>query len=657
MRRKALLFFFLLPFLKTWSQNPATIFTIPNRTIVLPCGTNCTSISVTVPHIKETSTYVVTTSPYLPFAYATPTGTVAIPNYIDDRWSPVINIGFPFCFYGTTYPSLLVGSNSNITFDVSRANTGSGYSISNPIPSTSYAPSSIFGPYHDIDPQLAVQPADRKIEYRVEGVAPKRRFIASYNDLPYYSDNCSQYHATHEMVLYESTGVIEVYMKDNPSCSEWNSGLAILGVQNQNSTQAVAAPGKNATVWGSMGMNEAYRFTPFGGTPKFKKAELLINGFTVAVGDTASGTPGNLNLNFPNVCPVTDSTAYVVRVTYGSCADPSQDVSFDDTVYVKKSFAPVLTLATQNATCSTGGTITANVAGGGAYQYSLNNGTPQASNVFSNLSAGTYTVSVSNGTCSASSQATISLVNNLTVTALPLDTSFCTGASFTPRVTTNGTPSYSWSPSAGLSSSTVAQPLITASQNTSYTLTATEGSCQATAVIRVTVFPGAQVSAGPDQVIIAGDRVQLLASGSQGAYLWTPSSGLSATNVLQPVASPTQTQSYNLKVTTSQGCTASDDVLVTVVPYCVKPMEAFTPNGDGINDVWLVTNGNCLKTAKAEVFNRYGNRVFQSDDYKNDWNGTFKGSPLPDGTYYFVITYQLINGKLVYLKGNVTILR
>src|SRR5438128_5305274 len=111
MRRKALLTFLLLPFLKSWSQNPATIFTIPNRNIVLPCGTTCTSLTATVPHIKQSTDYLVTSMQYLPFAYTTTTGNEETPIYNDDTWSPKISIGFPFCFYGITYPSLLMGSN------------------------------------------------------------------------------------------------------------------------------------------------------------------------------------------------------------------------------------------------------------------------------------------------------------------------------------------------------------------------------------------------------------------------------------------------------------------------------------------------------------------------------------------------------------------
>jgi gliding motility-associated-like protein len=87
-------------------------------------------------------------------------------------------------------------------------------------------------------------------------------------------------------------------------------------------------------------------------------------------------------------------------------------------------------------------------------------------------------------------------------------------------------------------------------------------------------------------------------------------------------------------------------------------MEAFTPNGDGINDLWLLTNGTaCLTNIKAQVFNRYGSKVYESNNYQNNWNGTYKGDPLPDGTYYYIINFTLINGKLVQLKGNLTILR
>jgi gliding motility-associated-like protein len=591
MRSLSLMLLCVLSGILVSAQNPATVFTIPNRNITLPCGVNCTSISVSVPHIKQTDDYVVTNPPYLPYAYTTPTGTELTFLYQDDYWSDKISFpfAFSFCYYGINYPKLLVGSNSAITFDTTRAATGSGYSISSSgggIPNSAYAPSMIFGPYHDINPNLSS--TYKKIEWRVEGIAPKRRFIASYNDVPYFGSSCTEPRATHQMVLYENTGVIEVYIHDKPYCTDWNSGLSILGVQNSNQTKAVSANGKNATVWGSAGMDSCFRFTPSAGTPMYKRAQLLVNNVVVATAgtsDTATTAPAVLSINFPNVCPAADSTAYVVRVTYGSCSNPALEVSFDDTVYVKKQTAPTISTSVANS-------------------------------------------------------------------------NICLGGSTTATTTSTNTTAYSWSPTTGVSNPAIANPALSPTQTTTYTVTASNsGTCTAQSTVTVNVSQQVTANAGPDQYIIQGDPVTLYATASSGSYLWTPATGLNSATILNPVAIPQQTTTYEFKVTDAMGCFATDDVTVTVVPYCIKPMEAFTPNGDGINDLWLITNGNCLKSASVQVFNRYGGKVYESKDYKNNWDGTYNGKPVADGTYYYIISYTLINGKPVYLKGNVTILR
>ena len=719
----------------SWGQNPATTFTIANRNIVLPCGTGCTTITAQVPHVKQTTGYVITNPGYVPFAYTTPGGTVVSSIYVDDTWSQAITPGFNFCYWGNTYTQLLMGSNSAITFNTALAGQGSGWSITGGIPSTSYAASMIFGPYHDINPNLTS--ANKKIEWRVEGSAPKRRFIASYNDMPYFSGSCTTQRATHQMVLYEGTGIVEVYIHDKPFCTAWNSGFTILGMQDASRTNAIAAPGKNGTVWGTAGMDSCFRFIPSGGVSRLKTAQLLVNGVVVANADTSTLSPGVLNLNFPNVCPTADSTAYEIRVTYNDCvANPPTDVVFSDTVYVKK-IAPAaiavktdptcipngtitisasggtgpyqysinggttyqgsgtftnlaggaysvvvkdannctstpqtinltlvntmtISVAKTDGNCNAGGTITITAAGGGTppYEYSINGGTTyQSSNVFTGLAAGTYTVIARNiaSGCTASQSVTITFTNNLF--ADPINGgSVCLGNSFTPTVNTNAT-GFSWSPTTGVSNPNIANPTITPSTTTTYTLTVTLGSCTLQRSVTIGVFPGASIDAGADATIIAGDIYPMQATASAGNYLWTPSTGLSSATVLNPNASPLVTTTYRVRVTNTQGCFAEDDMVITVVPYCVKPMEAFTPNGDGINDLWLITNGNCLVSAKAQVYNRYGGKVFESNDYKNTWNGTYEGKPLPDGTYYYVITYKLVNGKTVFLKGNVTILR
>ena len=195
-----------------------------------------------------------------------------------------------------------------------------------------------------------------------------------------------------------------------------------------------------------------------------------------------------------------------------------------------------------------------------------------------------------------------------------------------------------------------------------HTITIRDNACGTlTKTITVATRPSPAVSAGPDVTIVDGDEATLVAtsSSSNGTNSWTPSGSIvSGGNTLTPVVKPNVSTTYTFRFQDSNGCVATDDAFVTVIPYCIKVMDAFTPNGDGMNDRWLVTNGApCTKKNAVTIFNRYGHVVYKSDDYKNDWDGTYNGKPVPDATYYYVVTLQLINGKSVYLKGDVTILR
>lgn len=269
--------------------------------------------------------------------------------------------------------------------------------------------------------------------------------------------------------------------------------------------------------------------------------------------------------------------------------------------------------------------------------------------------ATTYTVTGTTINCSIS-RSFIVTVNPLPVLNVHIDTTICLGASFNANTISDGT-SYSWLPVAGVSDPSIANPVLSPATTTTYTVTSTKGNCSTTKTFKVTVVPGITVSAGNNITIIEGQSVQLQGSASAGTYLWTPATGLSATNILNPIAKPLVTTTYTLRVTTALGCTGTDDMDVIVVPYCLKPMNAITPNGDGINDKWLVTDGNCISNARVHVYNRYGSPVYENKDYKNDWQGTYKGKPVPDGTYYFVIEYKLLDGREVQLKGDLTILR
>jgi gliding motility-associated-like protein len=467
--------------------------------------------------------------------------------------------------------------------------------------------------------------------------------------------SCTSQSATHQIVLYENTGIVEVYVEDKPVCTAWNEGLAVLGMQNYARNKAAFPEGKNTSQWGGMNLQEAYRFVPSSGQSRFKKAELLSEGVVVALADTLSDGKGNLQLSFPNICPSEDSAAYIMRVSYQACTSVSTEISFEDTVFVKKEDLQIQ-LQTQDPTCTETGTIRVEAKGTTSpLTYRLNGGSPQSSPLFSNLAAGQYTINVTSSSgCEKTATATLTLQDDLLLVAQPTVT-VCEGETITPQILSNGS-TFQWTPSTGISNASEAHPEIKAQNNITYTLTARKGTCQQSTDIVLNVKPLPLVNAGPDQTIIQGDETTLAGAVSGGNVSWSPTSGINDINIIQPTAKPAATTTYQLTAVLN-GCMASDETVVTVVPYCIKPMAAFSPNSDGLNDRWLVTDGSCLQKAKVEVFNRYGAPVYRNDNYNNDWNGTYRGKLLPDGTYYYIITYRLINGKTVSTKGNVTILR
>ncbi len=162
--------------------------------------------------------------------------------------------------------------------------------------------------------------------------------------------------------------------------------------------------------------------------------------------------------------------------------------------------------------------------------------------------------------------------------------------------------------------------------------------------IRVFTSPLPNVELTKDTTIYRGQKITLEASGGV-SYLWntTPISESSTITV-----SPQDTTIYRVTVSSAEGCTASDSVRVFVVdPSEVEiKVNAFTPNGDGINDVFL--EGYDIK-----VFNRWGKILFEG---KEGWDGTYKGSPVPAGTYYYVLTSNEGNQSQA-AKGSVTVIR
>lgn len=163
------------------------------------------------------------------------------------------------------------------------------------------------------------------------------------------------------------------------------------------------------------------------------------------------------------------------------------------------------------------------------------------------------------------------------------------------------------------------------------------------------------VSFSPDTVVFNGTFIQLspLVSGANiFSYKWTPSLGLNSDTIKNPISHPTNNITHTLYATTKNGCIASGDITIKIDRLFIP--NAFSPNGDNINDVWKIIGLPQNKKYVITVFDRYGRPVFSSIDYSTQWNGTFNGSPLPVGTYYYTIHIKDTNAKY---SGSLTLLR
>jgi gliding motility-associated-like protein len=217
-----------------------------------------------------------------------------------------------------------------------------------------------------------------------------------------------------------------------------------------------------------------------------------------------------------------------------------------------------------------------------------------------------------------------------------------------------GTPVYTGNgvSSSGIFSPAVAKP---GTHTIVYQFNAANG-CTSIDSQRITVHPSPVVNAGPDRSLLDGGNVQLLATatGAGLTYAWTPTTNVDNPTSLQPRVSPLDDITYTLTAVTTNNCRASDAVFVRVLKDLKVP-NAFSPNGDGIFDRWLIEYLDSYPGAVVEVFNRYGQQVYRSENYDaRGWDGTMNGKPLPIGTYYYIINPK--NGRKQ-IQGSVTIIR
>lgn len=280
----------------------------------------------------------------------------------------------------------------------------------------------------------------------------------------------------------------------------------------------------------------------------------------------------------------------------------------------------------------------------------------------------TYELLVSNGLCTDTFfQRVVVFTDALALTGGDV---LCPGDTLQLTVT-NSQPgqqlTYTWSPASGIvSGGNTATPLVSPTQNTTYVVNVVNQlNCSFTDSIHINILsgiPNVSAFANPDTIYF-GDTSQLGVNLSPGVVTlsWLPDSTLSALNIADPMATPLSTHTYYVQVADSQGCHKTDSVIVVVLK---KPCEdaniyipnAFTPNGDGKNDV-LYVRGNYITNLFFAVYDRWGQKMFETKDITKGWDGTFKGKHMDPAVFGYYAEGLCPSGEKFFKKGNVTLLR
>ncbi|MBA3899016.1 MAG: gliding motility-associated C-terminal domain-containing protein, partial [Bacteroidetes bacterium] len=174
--------------------------------------------------------------------------------------------------------------------------------------------------------------------------------------------------------------------------------------------------------------------------------------------------------------------------------------------------------------------------------------------------------------------------------------------------------------------------------------------------IEVSVKPAPVFTTSNDTIILLGTSAALKATGSSN-YSWSPNYGLSCVNCPNPVAMPEKTTTYYVSAKNEYGCSWKDTITVTVDPnLLIFVPNIFSPNGDGQNDVFYV-RGKGVKQLRLMIYNRWGEKVFETEDIHQGWDGSFRGQMLSPSVFVYYLEAVLETNQKIIKKGDVTLIK
>lgn len=370
-----------------------------------------------------------------------------------------------------------------------------------------------------------------------------------------------------------------------------------------------------------------------------------------------AGSVSNPNIADPVYTGTTNQTMTVTGTNAEGCSASS---SFDVTIKT----LPTVTTIPDATICNTQ-SITLTTTGAVTYSWSppVNLSDPTiASPVFSGSTGNTYTVTGTgiNG-CSNTDMVVITTRAPAVFNAPPAAT-VCLNNSVTLNGNNGTGVSYAWSPANTLNSSTAMNPVATptATGTTTYTVVISEAVCNSSNTFNVNVWvnplPGVDVSKSND--LDCAIRTSTLTASGAAQYSWSPTATLSSGTGTTTIASPTTDTKYVVTGTDNNGCINKDSVMVLVKGTNSRfdIPNAFTPDGDGKNDCFGVKHWGDATAFQFMIFNRWGEKVFETNNINQCWDGRYKGQPADIGGYVYYIRSTNLCGEMI-KKGNVILIR
>jgi gliding motility-associated-like protein len=632
---------------------------------ILPCGVTSTTLTADLSQCspgtnpRQTTTYTVNNIPYVA---QNNTGTLV--TMTDDSQQGPFPIGFTFCFYGQTYNQFYIGSNGWISFSAAQPTTFTSQTI--PTAAANVPKNCIMGPWQDWHPGIGGQ-----IRYQTQGVAPCRKLIVSWINIPMFS--CTGNLGTFHIVIHESTNVIENFIQSKPACLQWSGGTAVQGIHDATGATAVVVPGRNSTAWTAN--NDAWQWTPNGPavTPTLTWYQVGVAA-PIGTGPTLNVTPPAAGAQY--TCRFVYPTCNAGWATCNTTAGPGPDTVFILPGTAIPTASPIFSLDTicwqsNNAsyltTSQPGVTLNWNSIAPITFGQGSDSITVDWSSTPPGLVVNAVQVTPELNGCVGTTQTFDVYILNID----PVIQSQQDLCEYDDTITLNAIPTGGQFSGVGIVGNQFIPNVAIGTNDITYTYQLS--GCIFDTTTQITVYPTPILDSitpfNPFYELCETDTINIVWSAQGfplgGYFEWTWQNQTTQQSTLTTTLTWYQEGTNEATVIYYvNGCISNPQTSTVTISHCPETLifipNSFTPDGDEYNNTFqpIFTSGFDPYDFNMVIFNRWGEIIFETNDAKVGWDGTYQGKVVKEGTYIWEIVFGDEIDDSRYVKhGNVTLFK